>query len=292
MRYPIQIGRGEHWHGRPPGCDRARPIRLPTLGSLHPEEIYVPAGWTWLGGDAEAPDPLPRRRLWIDGFVIERTSITHRRWLRSMQRLLNDGFDETAARLMPRRHGALGTPVYRQEARRLLPGLTDDGDPIGLDGAVVLIDWFQADQFAEMSSLFSGKPWRLPHDLEWEKAARGVDGRHLPWGDHFDPSRATVLESFAGRPRPQPVASAADDESPYGVRDMVGGVRNWCGSDYDRLGPQGERLELQVARDRFRVVRGGHWASKSVHCRPAGRFANRPEQRFRIIGARMVRSFG
>ncbi len=292
VRYPIHIGRGEHWHGCPPDSVRPRPIRLPPLGALDPDEIYVPAGWTRLGGDPEAPDSLPARRLWVDGFVIERTAVTHRRWLRCMQALLDAGFEDIAHGLMPQRHGAHGDPLYRLERQRLLPGLTDDGDPIRLDAAAILVDWHQAERFADVHATRTGRPWRLPHDLEWEKAARGVDGRHFPWGDHFDPSRATVLESFAERPRPQPVGCAADDESPYGVRDMVGGVRTWCASDYHRLGPERDRVDLHLPRGRFRVVRGGTWASKAQYCRPAGRYANRPDQRFRIIGVRLVRSFG
>lgn len=292
VRYPIHIGRGEHWHGRPPGSDRARPIRLPRAGAIGPDEIYVPAGWTRIGGDPEAPDPLDARRLWVDGFIIGRTSVTHRAWLACMQRLLDDGFEDAAGALMPRSRGARGAGLYLREGSTWIPGVTEDDDPIRLDGPVVLVDWYQADRFADLESERTGLPWRLPHDVEWEKAARGVDGRHLPWGDHFDPSRAVVLESFADRPRPTAVAAADDDESPYGVRDTVGCIRNWCASGYAQAGPEGDRLLLEDGEGQFRAVRGGHWASKSVHCRPAGRFANRPEQRFRVIGVRLVRSFG
>ena len=71
---------------------------------------------------------------------------------------------------------------------------------------------------------------------EREKAARGVDGRSLPWGSHFEPTWATVLDGFADRPGPRPVGHRPEDESIYGLRDLCGGVRDLCANAWTRAG--------------------------------------------------------
>ena len=63
-----------------------------------------------------------------------------------------------------------------------------------------MVDWHGAQAFAAWESARTGQPWRLPRELAWEKAARGVDGRFYPWGDGFDPSWASMRRSHRGRP--------------------------------------------------------------------------------------------
>jgi len=74
IRYPVRIERAGHWDGRAPGDDEPYPIVLPRDGELGADDCYVPAGWCWIGGDMATTDSLPRRRVWIDGFVMRRMS--------------------------------------------------------------------------------------------------------------------------------------------------------------------------------------------------------------------------
>jgi len=90
------------------------------------------------------------------------------------------------------------------------------------DHPVVNVTWEQAAAYAE----WAGK--RLPTEEEWEKAARGTDGREWPWGSTFDPSRCNTNESGIWDTTPVGKYSPAGD-SPYGAADMAGNVWEWIG---------------------------------------------------------------
>jgi serine/threonine-protein kinase len=98
-----------------------------------------------------------------------------------------------------------------------------------------------------------------------------------PWGDHFDPTFCKMRASRDGAPRPEPVGSFAVDCSPYGVRDLAGGVREWCDDWFD----DGRTL---------RVTRGGGFFSAENSCRACHRFGARPSSVNTDLGFRLART--
>ncbi|KYF88553.1 hypothetical protein BE20_40675 [Sorangium cellulosum] len=298
VRVPVLIERGGHWDGVMPGEAEPHAIPLPREGELGPDEVYVPAGWCWTGGDPQAADSLPGRRVWVDGFVIGRFPVTNREYLAFLNDLVEQGREGEAVEACPRKPGPGGaeraeaTPVFERTADGQF-ALPPDWAP---DLPVALIGWHAASAYARWLAEKTGQPWRLPGELEREKAARGADGRLVPWGNHLDATFACVLESHRGPPGPAVVDTYPADESPYGVRGLAGNVRDWCIDLWKLEGPlvAAGRLRLDPAPpedDDFRIIRGGGWGSTINHSRAATRFGSRPETRWHGVGLRAVRSF-
>ena len=170
-----------------------------------------------------------------------------------------------------------------------------DGLSWELDWPVLNVSWHAAMAHADWEASRTGQPWRLPFEMEWEKGARGADGRFFPWGDRFDPSFASMRLSHAGRPMLAVTESFPEDESVYGIRGMAGNVRDWTASVWREAGPLVENNRLAEALDRSdgtsnRVLRGGGWHDDAVNGRAAARGWNHPSNSESYLGARLLRS--
>ena len=154
-----------------------------------------------------------------------------------------------------------------------------DGDapPEGRgDHPVVLVAHADAVAYADWLSAETGETWRLPTDLEWEKAARGTNGRSFPWGDDWDPARLNSADQ--GPFDTLPVGTFPAGASPFGLLDAAGQVFEWTAT------PSGQ--------DRF-VVRGGSWDDRGCGvCRPAARHGRPADLRHILIGFRLVHGPG
>jgi formylglycine-generating enzyme required for sulfatase activity len=305
VAYPIALGRQEHWDGVAPGERDAFPVVLPWLGELAPGDCYVPAGWFRCGGDAAAAgEVLPGRRLWCDALVVRRFPVTNAEYLGFLDALQAAGHEDLVARHVPRDRsdtlGADGPPLMTRGADgRYALGPDLEGDLWQPDWPVLMVSLASAAAFAAWRAGVDGLPWRVPGELEWEKAARGVDGRPYPWGAFLDPTWARHGRSATGRRLPVPVTEYPVDCSVYGVRCTAGTVQEWTADRYFDAGPptRGDRVVAPVLREpvstdpeEVYTVRGSHWFGPADQCRVASRLATEPINRGFHLGFRVVRS--
>jgi hypothetical protein len=124
------------------------------------------------------------------------------------------------------------------------------------DHPIVDVTWFDALAYVKWLAGITGQPWRLPTEAEWEKAARGTDGRTYPWGNNWDPSRLNAV----GNGGTTPVGAYPSGASPYGAYDMAGNAYEWTSSiakPYPYKADDG-RENLNDTQS-MRVLRGGAW---------------------------------
>ena len=137
---------------------------------------------------------------------------------------------------------------------------------------VVMVSHDDANAYAAWLSAETGRTWRLATELEWEKAARGTDGRIFPWGDTFDP--ALLNSHDAGPFDTLPVGSFPAGASPYGLLDAAGMVFEWTASP----GNPGRFL-----------VKGGSWDDSGCGiCRSAARHGRPADIKHILVGFRLV----
>jgi formylglycine-generating enzyme required for sulfatase activity len=222
-------------------------------GAAPPEALVagmvpVPAGPFIMGHDPSdgrlgvdvGVDSVPRHEVNVGAFWIDRTEVT-----------VADYRAFIAAT------GHRRFPAWAYEKKPVRP----DHPAIGIShaDAVAYCAW-------------AGK--RLPTEAEWEKAARGTDGRIYPWGDTWDPERVT-FHARPGQPGPDPVGTHPENASPYGAVDMAGNVMEWTDSWY--LPHPGNDLERPSFGHQFRILKGGSWETFPLYLRAANRFAVLPK---------------
>jgi serine/threonine-protein kinase len=303
VRYPVNIGRQEHWDGVSPRSPNRNtvPIRLPREGELGVRDCYVPSGWFICGGDPDAPEPLPRQRLWCGSFVIRRYPVTVKSYLTFLNDLFRTGLSEEADHWALRSQALTDTTpgallLDRTVKGRYVLRKGSDGAQWGLNWPVQMVDHKSAAAYCRWYAARKDQPWRLPLELEWEKAARGVDGRFYPWGDILDPAWCLMKDGHQGRASSGPVDSYPVDESAYGVRGLGGNARDWCMDTFVKERDDLHNKEVRVATRSggragkgHHVTRGGHFAASARQARVSGRHAAATGHRSGRISFRMVR---
>ena len=273
--YPVHIGRGRHWG------ETAPPVRLPARGSTPPGCVHVAEGPFVCGGDPDAQDGQPRSEPWVDAFAIRIFPVTMAEYATFLTALARVDPEQAWGRV-PRNPSTAtksdGQYWPRPDADEpyVVPAVDQDGDPWDARWPVMGITWEDAQAFVSWRRAVDRLPWRLPSELEWEKATRGVDGRLFPWGGQFDASLCRMRHSREGRPHPEAIGSFASDVSVYGVRDLAGNMAGWCGD---------ERYGADPTR---RAQRGGAWTADGNRCRATWRQGFRPDVVRAVTGFRLV----
>jgi serine/threonine protein kinase/formylglycine-generating enzyme required for sulfatase activity len=305
VNYPVHIEREGHWTSTPPGSKSSKPLLLPDDHLAPRSMIYIPEGWAVFGGDPNARGSAPRQRLWLYGFFLARHPVTHREYLDFLNALVEQGRVEEAkdrvpSTRVPRQPDPV--PLYQidDKTERIVPADETPMGPLRLDAPVSFVRWHDAAAYCLWLRERTGIPWRLPSELEREKAGRGVDGRPFPWGSHSDPSFHCTQDSHLEFPSPPATDEFAIDTSPYGVRGLGGGVADWCQDVFRHRGARhrGALVEepdvLEPSdgdipeRPGRRAVRGGSFDSAPGNGRCAARSGQSSIRRKAGLGFRLA----
>lgn len=189
--------------------------------------VQVPAGPFIMGSDEADAEDAPAQEMDLPAFEIDRFEVTNADFNAFVQAAGYVTFAEKQ-----------GLASWRNEWE-----MGEDNHP------VVVVTWEDARAYCE----WLGK--RLPSEAEWEKAARGQDGRRFPWGNEWDPGKANVKER--GLRGTAAVGSFGEGASPYGIEDMTGNVWEWTADWYQAY--PGNTADDPYYGERFRVTRGGGW---------------------------------
>ncbi len=246
------------------------PVEPAGSGILVPELVRVEAGSFIRGSnktdDGASDDEVPQRNISLAAFEIGRTPITNA---------------EYASFISASGH----PPPARWEGNEPPNDLTDHPVvSVSHSDALAYCTWLTT-----VSARSDGRLYRLPTEAEWEKAARGTDGRVYPWGNDFDPRHCNSLEGGPGRTTAVR-AYSPDGDSPFGCADMAGNVWEWCGDWFDssyykdapEIDPSGPKT------GQHRVFRGGSWNNDARNARCAFRDGDEPDLRYTNLGFRVV----
>ena len=299
-RVDVQVGEGTSI-GIPVSLKRGQVADLPELPEVDwaalGTDCFVMGGPYVSGGDERAMESPPARVVDVASFVIQRHPVRNREFLEFLNALVAEGRTDEALQWCPRARMGSGadadaTHGYAWDGRAF-----ELGGPAGQgwrpDEPVVLVTPRAAQAYARWWAERTGLPWRLPFELEWEKAARGVDGRPFPWGHHAEAPWANLLNHSEAPQHRTEVGQFPVDRSIYGVMDLGGNVRDICADAFVRGGAPIEdgRPVFRVAEgDDLHTAKGGSWTSVVNLSRSAVRFVIGRDQRFSSVGFRLART--
>lgn len=242
----------------PPASDTGTVGQPQRRGKDNAPMVFVPAGEFTMGSAGSGGDENPQHTVYLDNYWIDQHEVTNAQY-----KLCADASSCQAPSDFSsnKRSSYYDNPQYANYP-------------------VIYVSWNDADAYCKWAEK------RLPTEAEWEKAARGTDGRVYPWGDEFDKNRLNSSEG--GRGDTTVVGNFPSGASPYSALDMAGNVWEWVNDWYDasyysnspRANPQGPNS------GQARVLRGGSFNLSRVIVRAAYRGSIAPGDRFNVLGFR------
>jgi len=236
------------------------------------EMLKVAAGDFLMGSDDGESDEKPLHKVTLEDYYIYKYAVTNSMYCNFLNAIRIDEsvVDKWLEIEDDHCHIYVDNGVYRVN------------DEYG-DYPVVCVSWYGADAY----SRWAGK--KLPTEAEWEKSARGTDGRLYPWGSEWDENKCAHCYSSG---KVLPVGSYPHGISPCGLMDMSGNVWEWCSDWYDKdyYTNRPDESPFGPASGEEKVIRGGSWKNDSRSCRCANRQKYTPENRNYSLGFRCVKS--
>jgi formylglycine-generating enzyme required for sulfatase activity len=242
---------------------------------LEPELILIPAGEFLMGSDPEKDifadeNEQPQHRLYLPDYYMAKTPVTNAQYA---------AFVEAIGHRRPQ-HWEGGKPPKGKE-----------------DHPVVYVTWHDAMAYCNWLAEVTGKAYRLPSEAEWEKAARGTDGRKYPWGDELPDKSRCNYGNNVGHTTPVSQYSPRGG-SPYRVEDVAGNVWEWTRSLWGKspykpdfkypYKPDDGRENQKADHNNLRVLRGGSWRDLKGYACCVSRFGTFPDGSGDNVGFRVV----
>jgi sulfatase modifying factor 1 len=227
-------------------------------GALAFGMVTIPEGWFLMGSETGQDNERPVHRVWVDAFLLAACQVT------------NSDYAQFLA--------ASDAPV---------PPSWNDANLNRARQPVVSVSWFEAVRYCEWLSSLHGKPYRLPSEAEWERAARGgVEGELFPWGDSPAQSRPDYEQRWKAGPEPV----AAQPPNVYGLYDIGENVHEWCGDWYqaEYYGNSPERNPQGPKTGERKASRGGSWRHHVKVSRCAARASIPPGFQYADYGFRVA----
>lgn len=241
-------------------------------GQRTPKDMAkIPAGFFTMGSDFREQDERPAHDVYLDAFYIDKYEVSAEKYAEFLNQIgRNDGYY---------RINQYGTLKYDEKF------FSEKGAyPINN------VSWMGADAYCRW------KNKRLPTEAEWEKAARGVDGRSYPWGNTppgpWD-ARFNQFWEQMGLDVMVPVDSMPDGKSPFGVYHMAGNVKEWVDDWYDSEYYRSRTHKMNPKSPPggiFKVIKGGSWNDMAGFIYSSFRNNSRPEIRLEDYGFRCAKN--
>ena len=232
----------------------------PKIEAFEPMMARVPEGWFWMGCEIGRDDEKPVHRVWVDAFELAGYQVTNEEYARFL-----------AAMRYP------------------LPTCWNDPNFNQPKMPVVAISWHESVTYCEWLSRATGKPYRLPSEAEWERAARG-GAEHLlfSWGDAPPEQVPNYAERWKNGPEPVGVYPP----NAYGLYNLGDNVHEWCADWYNAgyYSCSPERNPRGPTYGSRRASRGGSWRHQVKVTRTAARSSIPPEFKYADYGFRVARS--
>jgi len=194
--------------------------------------VYVPVGEFLYGHNPPSPDYGPMRKVILDSFWISKNDVTVSQF--------GDFCEATGFKF----DWVGRKPDWGWEGKD--------------DRPMVNVTWEEARAYCKWAG------GDLPTEAQWEKAARGPDGRNYPWGNDWKPNMAWYREGNAGVSEPSPAGSFPKGASPCGALDMAGNVAQWCLDWYGVPDPTDTKNPVGPGFGTKRVIRGGNFNDRKV----------------------------
>ncbi len=205
-----------------------------------PGMIYISGGVFNMGSQNADPDEAPVHKVSLSSFYIDKKEVSNKQYQQ-----------------------------FLEATKHRAPNFWGDEDLSKPNLPVIGVTWEEANAYCTWVEK------RLPTEAEWEKAARGIDGRIYPWGKEFANGYANSYGKGDGYQFTAPVGSFTKGASPFGVLNMAGNVWEWCSDWYadDYYGKSPAQSPQGAAHGQWKVIRGGSWEDIAGKLRVSNRYA-------------------